>query len=93
VVDNDLIEALILLPEKLFYNTGAPGAIIILNRNKPDSRKGKILFINASNEYEQHPDVRKLNRLSEKNIEKIIQAYREFKDIEGFSRAVSIDEV
>lgn len=93
VVDNDLIEALILLPEKLFYNTGAPGAIIILNRNKPDSRKGKILFINASNEYEQHPDIRKLNHLSEKNIEKIVQAYREFKDTEGFSRVVGIDEI
>ncbi|MDD3818248.1 MAG: class I SAM-dependent DNA methyltransferase, partial [Actinomycetota bacterium] len=47
IVEEDLIEAIILLPEKLFYNTGAPGAIIILNRNKPDFKKGKIQFINA----------------------------------------------
>ena len=53
----------ILLPEKLFYNTGAPGAIIIFNLHKPAERKGKVLFINASKEAEQHPEVRKLNRL------------------------------
>lgn len=41
----------ILLSEKLFYNTRAPESIIILNKNKSEDRKGKVLFINASNEY------------------------------------------
>lgn len=50
VINNDLIEAVILLPEKLFYNTGAPGAIILFNKNKSAGRKRKILFINASSE-------------------------------------------
>ncbi|MBM4128931.1 MAG: SAM-dependent DNA methyltransferase, partial [Nitrospira sp.] len=63
VVNSDLIEAVILLPEKLFYNTGAPGAIIILNKNRQKKRKEKVLFINASREYQQHPEVRKLNQL------------------------------
>jgi len=36
-VENDLIEAIILLPEKLFYNTGARDIIIILNKNKPEN--------------------------------------------------------
>ncbi|AIG98716.1 Type I restriction-modification system methyltransferase subunit [Archaeoglobus fulgidus DSM 8774] len=93
VVEDDLIECVILLPEKLFYNTGAPGAIIIFNKQKPESRKGKILFINASNEYEKHPEVRKLNRLGEKHIEKIVSAYREFKDGDGFCRVVDVEEV
>lgn len=53
----ELMECVILLPEKLFYNTGAPGAILIFNKNKPKERKDKVLFINASQEYEQHPDV------------------------------------
>jgi type I restriction enzyme M protein len=93
VLKEDLIEAIILLPEKLFYNTGAPGAIIILNKNKPADRKEKVLFINASQEYEQHPDVRKLNRLGDNHIEKIVKAYREFKNTDGFSRVVSLEEI
>ncbi|RLI81101.1 SAM-dependent DNA methyltransferase, partial [Archaeoglobales archaeon] len=74
-------------------NTGAPGAIIIFNENKPDDRKDRVLFINASNEYEQHPDVRKLNRLGDEHIEKIVEAYREFKDVDGFARVVTLDEI
>lgn len=93
IINADLIEAVILLPEKLFYNTGAPGAVIVLNKNKPELRKGKILFINASNEYEQHPSVRKLNRLGDAHIEKIVKAYKKFKDSDGFSRVVEIGEI
>jgi len=91
VVEMDLVEAVILLPEKLFYNTGAPGVVIIFNWKKDEIRKGKIPFVNASNEYEQHSEVRRLNRL--KNIDKIVEVYREFKDVEGFSRVVTADEV
>ncbi len=93
VLDDCLVECIILLPEKLFYNTGAPGAIIIFNKNKPDKRNEGILFINASNEYEQHPEVRKLNRLGDKDIEKIVGAYREFKDMGDFTRVVSLEEI
>ena len=93
VVERDLIEAIILLPEKLFYNTGAPGIILILNKNKPEERKGKILFINASQEYESHPEIRRLNIIAEKNLGRIVEAYRKFKDVEGFTRVVSVDEI
>jgi len=93
IVDEDLVDAIILLPEKLFYNTGAPGIIIVFDKEKPGERKGKVLFINASNEYEPHPEVRRLNRLGDNNIEKIVSAYREFKTIEGFSRVVDLGEV
>lgn len=41
ILKDDLIESVILLPEKLFYNTGAPGAIIIFNNHKPVERKIK----------------------------------------------------
>jgi len=93
VVEKDWVDTVILLPEKLFYNTGAPGAIIIFNKMKSEERKGKILFINASQEYEKHPDVRKLNILSEKNIERIVNAYRDFKDDNGFARVVDLQEI
>jgi len=93
MLKDDRIECVILLPEKLFYNTGAPGAIIILNKQKPKNRKDKIIFINASSECEQHPEVRKLNRLGEEHIQKIVKAYMSFRDLEGFSRAVTLDEI
>ena len=47
-VENDLIEAVILLPENLFYNTSAPGIILLLNCNKPKEHKAQILLINLS---------------------------------------------
>ena len=93
IAEKDWVDAVILLPEKLFYNTGAPGAIMIFNKRKKEERRGKILFINASQEYEKHPDVRKLNILSERNIEKIVKAYRDFKDDDGFARVVDLQEI
>jgi type I restriction enzyme M protein len=90
---HDLVECIILLPEKLFYNTGAPGAIIIFNLRKPAERKGKVLFINASKEAEQHPEVRKLNRLGDANITKIADTYKKFSEEKGFSRIVSATEI
>ncbi|HLB69405.1 MAG TPA: N-6 DNA methylase, partial [Candidatus Methanoperedens sp.] len=93
MLEDDIIESLILLPEKLFYNTGAPGALVFLNKNKPNARKGKVLFINASSEFEQHPEVRKLNRLGEANIQRIAEAYRKFDGGDGFVRAVPLDEI
>ncbi len=66
---------------------------MVLNRNKPEERKEKILFINASREFEQHPEVRKLNRLGEGQIEKIVAAYRDFKEEEGFARIVDTESI
>jgi len=93
VVEADLVECVLLLPEKLFYNTGAPGAVIVFRKNKPAERKGKILFINASNEYIKHPTVRKLNSLSDGNIRRIAEAYKRFMDITSFCKVVDIEEV
>lgn len=93
IVERDLVEAVLLLPEKLFYNTGAPGAILIFNNNKPPERKGKILFINASQLYEPHPEVRRLNKLGRDHIQKIVSIYREYREEEGVSRIVDLREV
>ena len=90
IVEKDLIECVILLPEKLFYNTGAPAVIIVFNKNKPEEKKRKILLINASKEYQEG---KKQNTLSKDNIQKIVNAYREFKEVEKFARVVTIDEV
>jgi type I restriction enzyme M protein len=47
-VEQDLIDGVILLPENLFYNTPAAGVIVVLNKRKPTTRKGKIVLVNAS---------------------------------------------
>ena len=56
-------------------------------------RKGKVLFINSSDEYEQHPEVRKLNRLGNQHIEKIAKIYGEGREERGFSRLVPLSEI
>ena len=45
---DDLIEAVVLLPENLFYNTPAAGIVVVLNRHKDNGRKRQFLLINAS---------------------------------------------
>ena len=47
-VDRDLIDGVILLPDNLFYNTSAAGIIVVLNKRKPEARKGKITLVNAT---------------------------------------------
>jgi len=93
IINEDLIEAIILLPEKLFYNTQASGIIMILNKEKEKERKGKILFIDATDLYIKHPEVRKLNKLDDEHIQKIVETYREFKTELNFSRVVDIEEI
>ncbi len=52
-VEEDLIEGIVLLPENLFYNTTAPGIILLLNCNKPAERKAQFLLINLSQHFEK----------------------------------------
>jgi type I restriction enzyme M protein len=92
-IENDFIEAIILLPEKLFYNTQAPGIIMVLRKNKEEKRKGKILIINASEEKSKHDKVRKLNMLKDENIKKIVEVYDNFSNKKGLSRVVPIEEI
>jgi type I restriction enzyme M protein len=89
IVEEDLVEAVLLLPEKLFYNTGAPAVIMVFNKNKSEDRKEKILLINASKEFVPR---KKQNTLSEENIRRIVDAYREFRDIEKFAKVITKEE-
>jgi type I restriction enzyme M protein len=93
IVKADLLEAVILLPEKLFYNTPSAGIIMVFNKEKPVERKDKIIFIDASELYIKHPDIKKLNQLSEDNINKIVEIYKGFKDVKNFAKVVSVEEI
>lgn len=89
-VDKDLIEGVIYLPANLFYNTPAPGIILIINTNKPAELKGKIFLINARKEFEKgNPK----NFINDKQSEKIIKTYQEKLDIKDFSKFIGMDEI
>ena len=88
--ENDYVEAVILLPENLFYNTTAPGIILIINNSKIDKRKSQILLINASKLFEKG---RPKNYLPDEAIQKVADIFKQWNEEEGISKIVSIEEV
>lgn len=90
VLREDLIECIVALPEKLFYNTGAPGCLIFLNKAKSEERRGKVLFIYAAEEYDK---LSNMNQLQPVNIERIVETYQDYVDSDKYSRVVELSEV
>lgn len=90
IVRDYIIEAIIGLPPKLFYNTGIPACVVVINKNKPRYIKNKILFINAGREYGEG---RNQNYLRPEDIEKIVTVFDGKKDIPKYSRLVDIKEI
>lgn len=90
IVNNDLIEAIIALPPKLFYGTGIPAAILILNRNKPVERKGKLIIIDAEAEFEAGKNQ---NRLRKNDIERISQTVANFQPVEKYAEVVTSEQI
>jgi type I restriction enzyme M protein len=86
-VERDLIEAVILLPENLFYNTTAPGIILVVNRAKP--RRGEILLINASQQFAKG---RPKNYLTEEHIARIADLYHAWRAEAGLAAIITSDE-
>ena len=87
---DDLIEAVIALPSNLFYNTSSPGCILIFNKNKPVERKDKVIFIYGEEDYEKETNQ---NFLRDKDLEKILDAYHNFEDIEKYCRVADMEEI
>lgn len=86
-VERDLVEAVILLPENLFYNTTAPGIIMVINKVKPN--KGQILLINASKKCSKG---RPKNYLSEEHITRIADCYLNWQEIDSLSKLIPTEE-
>ena len=87
LVQDDLIEAVIGLAPNLFYGTSIPACVLIINRNKAPSRRGKVLFVNGESEFQEGKNQ---NRLSEGNVERLAQAFHAFEDEPRFSRVVDL---
>lgn len=90
LVDLDVVECVIGLGSNLFFNASMEACIVICNTNKPQERKGKILFIDAKS------DVTRKNGqsyLEPTHIQKIVSAYKSFVDKDYFAKVVASSEI
>jgi type I restriction enzyme M protein len=85
-VEHDLVDGVILLPDNLFYNTTAAGIIIVLRKQKPKDRKGRITLVNASAEFKKGQPK---NYIPDENIRKIADAFNDGKDVDGFVKVIT----
>ncbi len=90
ILDDDLLEAVIGLPSGLFYGAGIPACLLIINKNKPAERRGKVLFINSELEYEEGKNQ---NKLRPQDIEKIVATFDDYEEIKRYSRVVELSEI
>ena len=89
MVENGILEAVIGLAPALFYGTGIPASILIINKKDAEKRKS-VLFINADREYK---DGKNQNKLRPEDISKISYVYHKKADIEGYSKNVTLKEL
>ncbi len=90
ILEEDLLEAVIGLPSKLFYGTSIPACLFILNRNKPQERRGKIFLLYGANDFLEG---KKQNKLRREDIAKIVNAFRESRVIPKYCRPVSLNDI
>ena len=90
ILKDDLIEAIIGLSPNLFYGTGIPACVLIINMDKPADRKGKVLFVHGA---EEMVPGKNQNSLSEENVGKLVEAFKAYEDVERFSRIVDLEEI
>ncbi|GAB3589390.1 class I SAM-dependent DNA methyltransferase [Angustibacter peucedani] len=79
-VDHDYIEGVILLPDNLFYNTSAAGVIVIMNKRKPASRKGKVILVNASHRATKG---KPKNHIADSDVRDLAALYAAAESVEG----------
>lgn len=89
IIEKKYIKGIIGLPANLFYGTGIPASIILVDKEKDEERDG-IFFIDASKGFKKDGNK---NRLREQDIEKIVQTYINQLEISGYSRLVSYEEI
>ena len=89
-INDDCIEAIISLPAGLFYGTQIPACVLVMNKNKPDTLRDKILFINADREYAEGKNQTKLRP---EDVEKIDHVFTHKLEIPKYSRLVSKTEI
>ena len=92
IIESDLFEAVIGLAPNLFFGASIPVALCVLNKDKAAERRGKVLFVDASQEgyYRQE---KAQNILDREHVEKIVAAFRTYEDKERFAHVADLEEI
>jgi type I restriction enzyme M protein len=90
LVDADLVDCVLGLGPNLFYNSPMEACIVVCRTSKVPERRGRVLFINAVDEVTRE---RSMSYLKPEHLERIANAYHNFKDVEGFAKVASVDEI
>lgn len=104
LIDENLLDAVIGLPEKLFYGTGIPAAILVFKKSKSDDAHGRanaaggrtpgaaesVLFIDASREFKSGKNQ---NQLSQDNIQKIVDNFHSRETVDKYSYLATLEEI
>lgn len=87
LIEENLLDAVIGLPEKLFYGTGIPAAILVFRKKKSDD---KVMFIDASRDYQ---DGKNQNSLRDEDIARIMAAYENRVNVDKYAHLATHDEI
>ena len=87
IIEDNLLDAVIGLPEGLFYGTSIPACILIFKKNK---KTDDVIFIDASRDFEKGKNQ---NILRDEDIEKIVDTYHNRKEIEKYSHIATLEEI
>ena len=90
LLQDDLLEAVIGLAPNLFYGTGIPACILVLNRDQPAAHRGRVLFIDASGGFEEGSNQ---NRLRDQDIARISETFHTYSDVDKYARIVPLAEI
>jgi type I restriction enzyme M protein len=90
LLEADLVEGIVGLPSALFYNTGIPASIWIINKKKSAEQKGKVVILDASDDFKEGKNQ---NELLPEHIEKIAKHYNAYQDIDKYMRIVDMEEI
>lgn len=90
LVKMDVLECILGLGPNLFFNASMEACVVICNKAKPESRRGRVLFIDAKKEVTRK---NAQSFLEPKHITKIADAYKAFSDVDGFCKVATIREI
>ncbi|ALJ05190.1 type I restriction endonuclease subunit M [Pseudalgibacter alginicilyticus] len=88
LIDENILKAVIGLPANLFFGTGIPATILVFDKNKGCNTE--VLFIDASNEFE---NAKNQNKLTNANIEKIVSTYKNWGTVDKYSHVATLEEI
>lgn len=87
IIENNWLDAVIGLPENLFFGTGIPACILIFKKNKVNN---SVVFIDASNDFDKGKNQ---NILRDEDIEKVLEAYKNREEVEKYCHIATFEEL